>query len=140
MYQSWTETFYDSDKRTVENGVKNLRVDSQVHLKIGARVLCLQNLDVEHVIANGTPAVVIGFYPTEVSKKEIRELMQGKQVALPVTEQIDTPSDADHLIRKYDMEHSGDSPDSPSNRNEDPESAGKRLLEQASGYLELISQ
>lgn len=67
----------------MEGQEKNLRLEQEIELRIGARVLCLKNLDVLNGIANGTPGTIIGFYPAALTAKEASDLEKGfKNVAV----------------------------------------------------------
>lgn len=60
-----------SNRYNVEMGVKNMKVEEAVQLRIGARVLCMKNIDVEGGICNGSPGKVVAFYPYDPTDKEL---------------------------------------------------------------------
>jgi len=85
IYRSWINKLAGSNSRTIEAGVKNLRVDHEIELRVGARILCMKNLAVEEGIANGTPGRIIGFYPAALTESEIRKFESGdRSVAIRI--------------------------------------------------------
>lgn len=77
VFTHWVNKLPGHNAKAVETGVKNLRVDPEVVLRVGARVLCLKNLAVEEGICNGTQGRVIGFYPAALTVSEVEELGKG---------------------------------------------------------------
>ncbi len=77
VFSYWITKYPNHNPKVVEAGLKNLRVDHEIVLRVGARILCLKNLSVEEGICNGSPGRIIGFYPAALTISEISDIEKG---------------------------------------------------------------